>query len=100
MIVDSFEEEDKKINPLLFRVVILMGLATSIDALAVGVSLAFIEVDIYEAIIIIGMITFLTAMVGMLIGKSAVGRLGKRVGIIGGLILFGIGLNILIEHIG
>lgn len=100
MIVDSFKEEAKKTDPLLFRVIIVMGLATSMDALAVGVSLAFIDVNIFEAVVIIGMITFLSAMLGMLIGKTAVGRLGKRVEIIGGLILFGIGLKILVEHIG
>lgn len=101
MIIDSFkEEEDKKTNPLLFRVLILMGLATSIDALVVGVSLAFSDVNIYQSIVIIGIITFLSAMIGMLIGKSANGKLGKKVEIIGGLILFGIGLKILIEHIG
>ncbi len=101
MIIESFkQEEDKKTNPLLFRVVVLMGFATSIDALVVGVSLAFVEVIIIQSIIIIGIITFLAAMIGMLIGKSANGRLGKKVEIIGGLILFGIGLKILIEHIG
>lgn len=101
MIIESFKpEEDKKINPLLFRVAVLMGLATSIDALVVGVSLAFFEIKIIQSIIIIGTITFLAAMIGMLIGKNANGRLGKKVEIIGGLILIGIGLKILIEHIG
>ncbi len=101
MIIESFkDDEDKKTNPLLFKVVVLMGLATSIDALVVGVSLAFIDIVIIQTILIIGVITFLAAMIGMLIGKSANGKLGKKVEIIGGLILFGIGLKILIEHIG
>ena len=100
MIFDSFKtEDDKKMNPFLFKVVVLMGLATSIDALIVGVSLAFIEINIYQSVVIIGIVTFLAAMIGMLLGKSANGKLGKRVEIIGGLILFGIGLKILIEHL-
>jgi putative Mn2+ efflux pump MntP len=100
MIIESFKhEEDKKTNPLLFRVAVLMGLATSIDALVVGVSLAFLDIMIIQSIIIIGIITFLAAMIGMLIGKNANGKLGKKVEIIGGLILIGIGLKILIEHI-
>lgn len=100
MIIDSFkDEEEKKTNPFLFKVAVLMGFATSIDALVVGVSLAFIDIEIYQTIVIIGVITFLSAMIGMLIGKSANRKLGKKVEIIGGLILFGIGLKILIEHI-
>ena len=100
MIAESFNhDENKKTNPLMLRVVILMGLATSIDALVVGVSLAFIDVIIFQSIIIIGIITFLAATIGMLIGKSINGKLGKKVEIIGGFILFGIGLKILIEHL-
>lgn len=100
MIIDSFKDnEDKKTNPLALRVMIIMGIATSIDALIVGVSLAFIDVNIYQSIIIIGFITFLAAMIGMLIGKNANGKLGKKVETIGGFILIGIGLKILIEHL-
>lgn len=101
MIIESFKaDEDKKTNPLLFKVQILMGIATSIDALAVGVSLAFIEAKIVLSIIIIGIVTFLAAMVGMIIGKCVNCRFGKRVEIIGGLILIGIGIKILVEHLG
>ncbi|RLD24435.1 MAG: hypothetical protein DRI70_08275 [Bacteroidetes bacterium] len=100
MIIDSFKvDEAEKSNPLLFRVIIIMGLATSIDALIVGVSLAFVEVKIYQSILIIGLITFIAAMTGMLIGKSVNGKLGKKVEIFGGLILIGIGLKILMEHL-
>lgn len=101
MIFDSFEKEEgcNKANPLLLSVVLLMALATSIDALVVGVSLAFIDVNIYLSMGIIGITTFLAAMIGMLIGKNTIGRLGKRVEILGGVILIGIGLKILIEHL-
>jgi manganese efflux pump family protein len=99
MIIDALKgEEENKVNPLLIKVLLIMGLATSIDSLVVGVTFAFVQVNLYQSIMIIGIITFLSAMVGMLIGKSATGKFGKKVEIIGGLILFGIGLKILIEH--
>lgn len=100
LIIESFkDDEEKKTNPLLFKVQVMMGIATSIDALAVGVSMAFIEVKIYQSVIIIGIITFLAAMTGMLIGKCVNCKFGKRVEILGGIILIGIGLKILISHL-
>ncbi len=100
MIIEAFEDdEEEKRNPLLFKVILLMGIATSMDALAVGVSLACVNIEIIKPVIIIGIITFLASMVGMLIGKNASGKLGKKVEIIGALILFGIGVKILIEHL-
>jgi len=76
-----------------------MAIATSIDALVVGVSLAFLEVDIWYAVAIIGFITFLASMLGMLLGKNVNGRFGKRVEVLGGLILVMIGLRILLSHL-
>jgi putative Mn2+ efflux pump MntP len=100
MIVDSTKNEiEKKINPLLFSVIVSMGIATSIDALVVGVSLAFLQTNIWLAIIIIGIITFLAAMIGMLLGKNVNGKLGKNVEIIGGIVLIAIGLKILFFHL-
>jgi len=99
MIFDSFSKEEKKVNPLQFRMIVLMAIATSIDALIVGISLAFVEVVIIQSVLIIGAITFLAAMIGMLVGKSANGKLGKKVEIFGGLILIGIGLKIMLEHL-
>jgi putative Mn2+ efflux pump MntP len=83
------------------NIVVLLGMAvaTSIDALVVGVSFALIEINIYWSILIIGVVTFLVSMVGMLFGKKVGGRLGKRMEIIGGIILIGIGIKILISHI-
>jgi putative Mn2+ efflux pump MntP len=101
IIVGSFkEDEEKKVNPLVFGVLVLMGLATSIDALVVGVSFAFIDVNIYQSVLIVGIITFICAMAGMLIGKCANGKFGKRVEIFSGLILIALGTKILIEHLG
>ncbi|MDD4489141.1 MAG: manganese efflux pump MntP family protein [Paludibacter sp.] len=100
MIIDAVNNnEEKKIISLSFRVLILMGLATSIDAFVVGISLAFIDIKIYQSIIIIGITTFLAAMIGMLIGKQVKCHSGTKIEIIGGIILFSIGLKILIEHL-
>ncbi len=101
MIYESFKEEEdnSSFNPLKPLVVIGMAIATSIDALVVGVSFALIDINIFQSLFIIGAITFLTAMVGMLFGKKVGGRLGKRMEIIGGIILFGIGLKILFSHL-
>lgn len=100
MIIEAFKaEEDKKNNSLSFRVLVLMGIATSMDALVVGVSLAFFEINIWQSIIIIGFITFLAAMIGMLIGKCSNQKSSKKIEIVGGLILIVIGLRILLEHI-
>lgn len=100
MIRETFKgEDDKKFNPLLMTVLIGMAIATSIDALVVGVSLALFDTNIYAALFIIGTITFFAAMLGMLLGKNANCRMGKKVEVIGGFILIGIGLKILLSHL-
>ena len=102
MIYESFKEkeEEKKFNPLKLTVLIGMAIATSIDALVVGVSFAFFkDLNIYWTILIIGAVTFLVAMIGMLFGKKVGNRFGTKMEIIGGLILIGIGLKILISHV-
>jgi putative Mn2+ efflux pump MntP len=76
-----------------------MAVATSIDALVIGVSFALVEINIYWSILVIGVVTFLVSMVGMLFGKKVGGKLGKQMEIIGGLILIGIGIKILLEHL-
>lgn len=76
-----------------------MGIATSIDALAVGVGLAFLNIDIIKSASTIGIITALLSIVGFKIG-SKLGMKSKQASeLIGGLILIGLGIKILIEHI-
>jgi putative Mn2+ efflux pump MntP len=101
MIYESFkkDEVDKSFNPLNSTVLIGMAVATSIDALVVGVSFAFINMNIYWSVFLIGAVTFLVAMTGILFGKKVGGNHGKRMEIIGGLILIGIGVKILISHL-
>ena len=80
-------------------VLLTIALGTSIDAFAVGISFALLDVKIWSAGMVIGIVTFLASMTAIRIGKSAGSRLGNKVEIIGGLLLIAIGLKIFLEHI-
>jgi len=77
---------------------ISVAVGTSIDAFAVGISFALLNIRIWYSGIIIGIVTFLASMTAIRIGKSAGNRLGNKVEIIGGLILIAIGIKIFLEH--
>jgi putative Mn2+ efflux pump MntP len=78
---------------------LLLAVATSIDALAVGVSFAVLGIPILWPAVIIGIVTFAFSAVGVVLGRS-IGRIGWRnAGIFGGVILIGIGLRILLDHL-
>jgi len=101
MIIEGLKKEDEK-EPLDYTkimVLVTLALGTSIDAFAVGISFALLDVQIWIAGIIIGTVTFLASMIAIRIGKSAGERLGQKVEIIGGLILIAIGIKIFLEHI-
>lgn len=99
MLLESFKKtEEKNIDPLDIKVIISMALATSIDAFAVGISFAIIEVNMFLAVIIIGSVTFIASMLGILFGKKAGSHFGQKMEIIGGLILIAIGIKIVMEH--
>ena len=100
MVIDSFRNDDSKdFNPLNFKMMIGLGIATSIDALAVGISFALVEVNMLAAFIAIGFITFIVAMLGMLFGKNIGGKAGHRMEIVGGLMLIAIGSKILLQYL-
>ena len=80
-------------------VLLTIALGTSIDAFAIGISFALLDVMIWKSGILIGIVTFLASMTAIRIGKSAGVRLGNQVEIIGGLILIAIGLKIFLEHL-
>ena len=92
----SGKEDTRDLNKTLVLMTIALG--TSIDAFAVGISFAILNVKIWSAGLIIGAVTFLASMTAIRIGKSAGERLGNKVEIIGGVILIAIGLKIFIEH--
>lgn len=83
-----------------FLVLAMTAVATSLDALAVGVGLAFLQVNIVLTAVAIGAATTLMATIGVLAGRCIGPILGKRAEILGGLMLIGIGCTILIEHLG
>ncbi|MGQ9371833.1 manganese efflux pump MntP [Azospirillum sp. A39] len=77
---------------------VLTALATSIDATAVGISLAVVDVNILQACVVIGLVTTVMAFGGVLIGKSAGPLLGRKAEILGGCALIAIGSKIVVEH--
>lgn len=77
---------------------VILSVATSIDALAVGLSLAVLQVKIWYAAAVIGVVTAALTLCGMLLGARLGQRFGLRVRALGGLILIGIGVKILVEH--
>ncbi len=83
---------------LTFKILLVQAIATSIDALAVGVSLSALSVNIIYAISIISIITFICCTLAIMIAKRFGSLLGKRADIVGGILLIAIGLKIFIEH--
>ena len=82
-----------------FKTMLMMAIATSIDALAVGVTFAFMKVNIWFSVMIIGVITFVFSFVGVKIGNIFGSRYSKAAEITGGVILIGLGVKILLEHL-
>lgn len=94
------KEEGESSGSLDFKTMFLLAIATSIDALAVGVSFACIQVKLWSSVAIIGITTFLFSILGVKIGHLFGSKYEKSAGIFGGIILILIGLKILLEHLG
>lgn len=92
-------KEEESSNSMDFKTMFLLAIATSIDALAVGVSFACIQVKLWSSVLIIGTTTFLFSVIGVKIGNVFGSRFEKSAGITGGIILILIGLRILLEHL-
>ena len=82
-----------------FRVMLLLAIATSIDALAVGITLPMLDAPFALSVITIGVTTAVLCVVGLLVGRRAGAMFGRRLDFLGGLILIGVGTMILIEHL-
>jgi manganese efflux pump family protein len=91
--------EDAKHNPSKGAMMVILSVATSIDALAVGLSLAMLATPIISPAAIIGVVTFILSSAGLLAGHRLSQRFGKGMEIAGGLILIGIGLRVLITDL-
>jgi manganese efflux pump family protein len=100
MIWEALKHDDESMatDPTRGTTLVMLAVATSIDALAVGLTLAMLGVGIWRPAVVIGLVAAILTVVGMLLGRRLGQIWGKRVEICGGLILFGIGLKILIEH--
>ena len=101
MIREALSKKEESANgDLDVKTMFLLAIATSIDALAVGVSFACIQVKLWSSVLIIGITTFLFSVLGVKIGNVFGSKYEKSAGIIGGIILILIGLKILLEHLG
>ena len=101
MIKESFEEDSENRNDdVSFKTMILLAIATSIDALAVGITFAFLKVNLILAVSLIGIITFIIAVLGTKIGNRFGDKYERKAEIVGGVILILLGLKILLEHLG
>jgi putative Mn2+ efflux pump MntP len=82
-----------------FWVLAVTGFATSIDAMVIGVGLAFLNVDIMVTAAAIGLATFLMVTAGVMLGRVLGAMAGRRAEVLGGILLIGIGVAILVEHL-
>lgn len=94
------KEEDEANDSVDVKTMLLLALATSIDALAVGVTYAFLQVNIVPAVSFIGIITFILSVIGVKIGNVFGLKYKAKAEIFGGAILIIMGLKILLEHLG
>lgn len=112
MLFDAIKGDDESETPkdgegakggapkLDLRELTMLAIATSIDALAVGITFAFLDVDIVLAASFIGVVTFVLSVIGVAVGNQFGSRWEKPSAIVGGVVLILIGVRILLEHIG
>lgn len=104
MIVEHFKDDEdcceaSKKDPTRLLVVLTLAFATSIDALAVGLSFAFLDSEPFTPSIIIAWVTFLISILGLVLGSKYAHKLHIPAELLGGIVLIGIGVKILIEHL-
>ena len=92
-------DDDEQDGDFGFRSMLIMAIATSIDALAVGISMAFLNVNIWISATVICAVTLVISAAGVYLGSAFGSRLGSKAGIVGGLILIAIGIKIVVEHV-
>ena len=93
------KDEPKAANPSRGWMMILLSIAVSIDALAIGLSLSMINVNIWYPAVIIGVVTSMLSLLGLRLGKILGRKVGKRMEIIGGMVLILIGIRIVVSHL-
>ena len=101
MIHEALDNDEEEADASLdVKTMFLLAVATSIDALAIGITFAFLKVNIIPAVCFIGIVTFITSFAGVKIGNVFGARYKNKAEIVGGVILILLGLKILLEHLG
>lgn len=102
MIVEAYKDGEEGVCPVIYDIkdLLMLAIATSIDALAVGITFAFLEMEIILPVLLIGVITFALSICGVLVGNRFGSRYKSKAELAGGIILILIGLKILLEHLG
>lgn len=96
----SKDEEADSDGTVRVRELLLLAVATSIDALAVGITFAFLHVSILGAVALIGAVTFVLTFIGVVLGHRVGAKFRGPAEVLGGLVLIGIGVRILLDHLG
>ena len=101
MIYESFKikSAEQNVNPSNTFILLILSVATSIDALVVGITFSLLTVSLAKAVIIIGLVTFNLSYLGVFIGKKFGHLFESKIEAVGGLILIGLGAKILLEHL-
>ena len=101
LIRSGFDPEARafKQDPSKGKMLVILSVATSIDAFAVGLSIAMIQVSVLVSVIIVGLVAMLLSLVGLFAGTRLSTAFGKRMEVLGGLILLGIGIRVVITHL-
>jgi manganese efflux pump family protein len=100
MLYEAYKNEfDEEVTDLSAKTLITLGIATSIDAMAIGVTFAFLQTDIYSAAGVIALVTFVLCVAAVYVGKKLGSLLESKAEMLGGLILIGLGTKILLEHL-
>lgn len=101
MVKEAFDKEEEGVNDsLAWKIMLLLAIATSIDALAVGVTFAFLSVNIVSAVTTIGVTTFVFSAIGVKVGNAFGVKYKSKAELAGGIILILMGIKILLEHLG
>ena len=100
MLKEAFGKDCDNCNDSVdFKTMVVLAVATSIDALAIGITFAFLQTNIVLSALIIGMITFVVCILGVKIGNKFGDKYERKAEVVGGLILIFIGIKILLEHL-
>ena len=101
MIKESFDDDsENKNDDVSFKTMTVLAIATSIDALAIGITFAFLKVNLVLAVSLIGIITFILSVAGTKIGNRFGDKYENKAELVGGIILVLLGVKILLEHLG